>query len=103
MAETASGRKAYHVSKPNPFMMREARKRIGLRTGEVIMIGDTMDTGIREAAELGLRSILVLAGSSTGQTLRDYPFAPARLVKSVAGLAPVKKTVHFMKAGTPGG
>jgi NagD protein len=34
-----------NVGKPNPFMMRLARKRIGLATDEVIMVGDTMDTG----------------------------------------------------------
>ena len=89
MLEAATGRKAYHVGKPNPFMMRAARKRIGLRTDEVIMIGDTMETDIRGTADLGFQSILVLTGSSTAQTLRDYPFAPTRVVKSVDELAPV--------------
>ena len=35
--------------KPNPWIMRAARKRIGLSTDEVIMIGDTMETDIRGA------------------------------------------------------
>jgi NagD protein len=88
LLEAASGRKAYHVGKPNPFMMRVARKRIGLRTDEVIMIGDTMETDIQGAAELGFESILVLTGSSTRQTLRKYPFSPTRVVESIAELAP---------------
>ncbi len=87
LLESATGRKAYHVGKPNPFMMRAARKRINLRTDEVIMIGDTMDTDIRGATDLGFRSILVLTGSTTMETLKEYPFAPTFVVNSVASVA----------------
>jgi len=86
LLEAATGRKAYHVGKPNPFMMRAARKRINLSTDEVIMIGDTMETDIRGATDLGFRSILVLTGSSTLESLRDYPFRPDQVVGSVAEL-----------------
>jgi NagD protein len=84
LLEAATGCRAYHVGKPNPFMMRAARKRIGLRTDEVIMIGDTMETDIRGAAELGFQSILVLTGSSTRETLKQYPFVPTMVVDSIA-------------------
>jgi NagD protein len=88
LLESATGRKAYHVGKPNPFMMREARKRIGLRTDEVIMIGDTMETDIRGATDLGYQSILVLTGSTTPEEIQHYPFRPARIVESIAELVP---------------
>ena len=88
MLEAATGRKAYHVGKPNPFMMRLARKRIGLATDEVIMVGDTMDTDIRGATDLGFESILVLTGSTTRASLAEYPFAPTRVVESIAELLP---------------
>ncbi|MBK5294707.1 MAG: HAD family hydrolase [Acidobacteriia bacterium] len=87
LLEAATGRTAYHVGKPNPFMMRAARKRLELRTSEVIMIGDTMNTDIRGAAELGFQSILVLTGSSTRETLDEYPFSPTRVVESIGELA----------------
>ena len=86
LLEAATGRTAYHVGKPNPFMMRAARKRAGLSTDEVIMIGDTMETDIRGATDLGFQSILVLTGSSSPQSLREYPFAPTRVVASIAEL-----------------
>ncbi len=86
LLEAASGRRAYHVGKPNPFMMRAARKRVGLRTDEVILIGDTMETDIQGAAELGFRSILVLTGSSTRDSLKQYPFSPTTVVDSIAQL-----------------
>jgi NagD protein len=88
LLEAASGCKAYHVGKPNPFMMRAARKQLGLRTDEVVMIGDTMETDIRGAAELGFRSILVLTGSSSRETLKQYPFLPTIVVDSIAELVP---------------
>lgn len=88
MLESATGRKAYHVGKPNPFMMRAARKRIGLATDEVVMVGDTMETDIRGATDLGFRSVLVLTGSTTRDSLREYPFAPTEVVESIAELVP---------------
>jgi NagD protein len=88
LLESASGRKAYHVGKPNPFMMRAARKRIGLSTDEVIMIGDTMETDIRGATDLSFKSILVLTGSSTLESMKDHPFRPTRVVDSIAELVP---------------
>lgn len=89
LLESATGRRAYHVGKPNPFMMRMARKRIGLAANEVTMIGDTMETDIRGATDLGYRSILVLTGSTTRESLKDYPFAPTEVVESIAELVPV--------------
>jgi len=88
LLEAATGRKAYHVGKPNPFMMRSARKKIGLATDEVIMIGDTMETDIRGATDLGFQSILVLTGSTSTGNLREYPYAPSRVVTSIAELVP---------------
>lgn len=88
LLESATGRQAYHVGKPNPFMMRAARKRLGLRTDEVTMIGDTMETDIRGATDLGYHSILVLTGSSNRAMLRHYPYAPTRVVESIAELVP---------------
>jgi NagD protein len=88
LLESATGRKAYHVGKPNPFMMRAARKRIGLSTDEVIMVGDTMDTDIRGATDLGFQSILVLTGSTTLNSLPQYHFRPTHIVNSVAKLLP---------------
>jgi len=88
MLESASGKKAYHVGKPNPFMMRAARKRLNLRTDEVIMIGDTMETDIRGATDLGFQSILVLTGSTSQHHLQNYPFKPTRVVDSIAELVP---------------
>ncbi len=84
MLEAATGRKAYSVGKPSPFMMRAARKRLGLRTSETIMVGDTMETDIRGALELGFQAVLVLTGSTRREMLSAYPYQPTLVVDSIA-------------------
>jgi len=98
LLEAASGRKAYHVGKPNPFMLRAARKRLGLRTEEVTVIGDTMETDIRGAVDLGFQSVLVLTGSTTRESLTRYPFSPSRVVESIAELAEILEQAHGVAA-----
>ena len=34
LLEAATGKKAYHVGKPNPYMFRKAQIRLGLRTSK---------------------------------------------------------------------
>jgi NagD protein len=87
LLERATGKRCYSVGKPSPFMMRAARKRLGLRTAETIMVGDTMETDIRGAVELGFESVLVLTGSTRREDLACYPYQPARIVESIAELA----------------
>lgn len=86
LLEAATGRRAYHVGKPNPFMFRAARKRIGLRTDQVVVIGDTMETDIKGAVDLGFESVLVLTGSTDRYKLREYPYRPTLVVESIAEL-----------------
>ena len=69
-------------------MMRLARKKIGLSTDEVTMVGDTMETDIRGATDLGFRSVLVLTGSTRREELASYPYAPTLVVESIADLEP---------------
>jgi len=90
LLESATGRQAYKVGKPNPFMFRAARKKLGLSTDEVLMIGDTMDTDIRGATDSGFQSILVLTGSTRPEELHRYPFRPTVVVDSIAALVPPK-------------
>ena len=47
-----------------------------------------METDIRGATDLGFESILVLTGSSQPETLDQFPYAPTRVVTSIAELVP---------------
>ena len=86
MLESATGKKAYYLGKPNPFMFLTARHRLGLRTGETIMIGDTMETDIRGAIEIGIQAWLVLTGSTNKTDLRNYAYQPTRVLNSIEEL-----------------
>ena len=84
--ESATGKKAYYLGKPNPFMFLMARSRLGLHTTETIMIGDTMETDIRGAIEIGLQAYLVLTGSTSSESLKSYPYQPTRVLNSIQDL-----------------
>jgi len=94
LLESATGEKAYYLGKPNPFMFVMARKRLGLRTDETIMIGDTMETDIRGAAELGIPAYLVLTGSTKRETVAQYPYQPTGILNSIADLLDMEESVR---------
>ncbi len=87
MLETATGVKAFSVGKPSPVMMRAARKELGLATDETTMIGDTMETDILGAVQLGFHSVLVLSGGTKLEDLPRYAYRPEVVVNSLAELA----------------
>ena len=86
MIEEATGKKAFSVGKPSPVMMRAARKHIGLATGDVTVIGDTMSTDIEGGVSVGFKTILTLSGMTKREQLVDYPFKPNLIVDSVADI-----------------
>ena len=87
MLEAATGVKAFGVGKPSPIMMRAARKELGLATDETFMIGDTMETDILGAVQLGFHTVLVLSGGTRESDLPRYAYKPDLVVESLAELA----------------
>src|SRR5688572_31844957 len=87
MLETATGVKAFSVGKPSPVMMRAARKELGLSTDETTMIGDTMETDILGAVQLGFHSVLVLSGGTRREDVPRYAYRPDVVVESLLDFA----------------
>ncbi len=48
------------------------------------MVGDRMDTDIVAGIEAGLRTVLVLTGSTRAEDVTRFPFRPRRVVESIA-------------------
>ena len=92
---TATGRQPYYVGKPNPLMMRSALNRIDAHSETTIMVGDRMDTDIISGLEAGLRTVLVLTGSTRREQVETFPYRPSRIVESVADL------IRFVGHGHP--
>jgi NagD protein len=87
--ETSTGQRPYYLGKPNPYMFTRARKRLlqgHTVERNVIMVGDTMETDIRGAIEIGMQAYLVLTGSTSLGELGDYVYQPTRVLESVADL-----------------
>lgn len=88
--ELATGRKPYFIGKPNPLMMRTALRKLGAHSAEAFMVGDRMDTDIIAGMEAGMRTILVLSGVSTSETIESYPYRPTFVFEDV-GHIPVEE------------
>ena len=86
LISTATGRRPYYVGKPNPLMMRTALNRIDAHSETTVMVGDRMDTDIVSGLEAGLRTVLVLTGSTRREQVESFPYRPTRIVSSVADL-----------------
>jgi len=74
--ELTTGRQAYYVGKPNPFMMRNGKRILDCRTSEMAIIGDRMDTDIIAGIESEIDTILVLSGVSSRKTVKQFSYSP---------------------------
>ncbi|WP_395750158.1 HAD-IIA family hydrolase [Prosthecobacter sp.] len=84
--EASTGQRPYYLGKPNPYMFQRARRLLQRRTEEVMMVGDTMETDIRGAIEVGMQACLVLTGSTRLEDIRDYVYQPTCVMEGVAEL-----------------
>ncbi|MEO5709744.1 MAG: HAD-IIA family hydrolase [Nocardioidaceae bacterium] len=82
----ATGVDPYFVGKPNPLMMRSALNRIDAHSETTVMVGDRMDTDVISGLEAGLRTILVLTGSTKRDQVERFPYRPTHIVDSVADI-----------------
>jgi 5'-nucleotidase len=82
----ATGVEPYYVGKPNPLMMRSALNRLDAHSETTVMVGDRMDTDIISGLEAGMRTVLVLTGSTRATQVERFPYRPTRVVDSIADL-----------------
>ena len=80
----ATGVEPYFVGKPNPLMMRSALNRIDAHSETTVMVGDRMDTDVIAGLEAGMRTVLVLSGSTRAEAVERFPYRPTYVRDSVA-------------------
>ncbi|HET8616899.1 MAG TPA: HAD-IIA family hydrolase [Actinomycetales bacterium] len=85
----ATGVEPYFVGKPNPLMMRSALNKVEAHSETTVMIGDRMDTDIKSGLEAGLRTVLVLTGSTRREQVERFPYRPTRICDSIADVVPL--------------
>ena len=89
----ATGVEPYYVGKPNPLMMRSALNTLDAHSETTVMIGDRMDTDIISGLEAGMRTVLVLTGSTRATQVDRFPYRPTRVVDSIADLVELVGTL----------
>lgn len=90
----ATGRDPYYVGKPNSLMMRMALNRLSGHSETTVMIGDRMDTDVISGLEAGLRTFLVLTGSTRPDHVETFPYRATRVIDSVADLVDLVRQRH---------
>lgn len=94
MIQEATGISPLSCGKPSPILMRSSRKRLGLRTQETVIIGDTMETDIYGGISMGYHTILTLSGATGEEELTKYPYSPHMIIRNIAELCPMIREVH---------
>lgn len=61
-----------------------AQNELSLRSHEIAMIGDTMETDILGGMQMGFYTILVLSGGTSREDLSKHAYFPNKIVSSVA-------------------
>src|SRR4029078_5067386 len=64
LISTATGRKPLYIGQTNPLMKPSGLNQREARAETTVMVGDRMDTDVVSGLEAGLRTILVLTGST---------------------------------------
>jgi NagD protein len=85
----ATGVRPYFVGKPNPLMMRSALNSIDAHSESTVMVGDRMETDVISGIEAGMRTVLVLTGSTRREQIERFPYRPTRVCDSIADVVPL--------------
>ncbi|HSJ44026.1 MAG TPA: HAD-IIA family hydrolase [Euzebyales bacterium] len=86
----ATGVDPYFVGKPNTLMMRSALNAMDAHSEDTVMIGDRMDTDIVAGIEGGMRTVLVLSGSTAPSDVERFPYLPWKVADSIAAVDPAE-------------
>ena len=87
--EFATGKKATLIGKPSRAFFDRALDEMGLRPGEVAMIGDDIITDIAGAYRGGMKSILVKTGKYRKDTVKNSLIKPTYCIDSLAHLSEI--------------
>lgn len=85
--ETATGRRAERMGKPEPPIFAAALERLALPASAVAMVGDRLDTDIAGANRAGMLSILVQSGVTPAGDLPPDAPRPDLILAGIDALA----------------
>lgn len=81
--ERVTGRAAYALGKPNHLMIREVERLYGLTAKECLIIGDSLGTDIDLGVQAGMKTVLVLSGTTSAADVTCCAYKPDYLFANV--------------------
>jgi len=81
--EYASDCRAIMIGKPSTHIFRSALHRAKVRASQGVMIGDQIETDLIGAHKVGLRTVLVLTGVETRETIKQSRVKPELILNNV--------------------
>jgi HAD superfamily hydrolase (TIGR01450 family) len=84
--EYGSGKKAVMIGKPSPRMFRLALRRAHEKPSNAVMVGDQLETDVLGAKRAGVRTLLVLTGVETRETIHQSKLKPDLVLQTVDDL-----------------
>jgi HAD superfamily hydrolase (TIGR01457 family) len=84
--ETASGQSPLVIGKPNQPIMDIVLDHLGLDVSECVVVGDRLDTDILAGIRCGMKTVLVLTGVETRESLERSDIKPDCVVGSITEL-----------------
>ncbi|MCM3540679.1 HAD-IIA family hydrolase [Priestia endophytica] len=90
--EASTGKRVEMViGKPSFLMAEVALRQLGLGAEECLMIGDSYESDIAMGRMFGMKTALVLTGSSLRETIPPYSYQPDYTWKSIAAVGTLLK------------
>ena len=86
--KAASGKDPIVIGKPNKPIIDVLLNEYGLKNGECVMIGDRLETDILAGINAGMRTVLVLTGSSGIEDIEISGIRPDTILDSIVDLGP---------------
>lgn len=84
LVECSTQQKAFYIGKPEAIIMTQGLKRMGLKRGSVVMVGDNYKTDIQAGINAGIDQLLVYTGISTHEFVAAQAIQPTHQVESLA-------------------
>jgi ribonucleotide monophosphatase NagD (HAD superfamily) len=74
------------AGKPNRWIVAVARKHFNIKAGEIVIVGDRLQTDMRMARKFRMKSVLVLSGVTRAWEVKKSRIKPDVVVGSVSEL-----------------
>jgi len=91
LLEFAADKEGILIGKPSPAFFETALVDLELNKEEVVMIGDDIESDIKGAQTLGIRSVLVQTGKFRQEDLQRKDVKPWKIIKSIKNIPELVK------------